>query len=121
MLWTHWLPVAAYVALVFTLSAQPNLQVPFRFENSDKLAHLSEYGVLGFLVARALRAAFPDRRLAAVMTGAAIAVMAVGALDEKFQSFVPGRDSSPFDWCADALGALFAQLAFVATCRDEEV
>ena len=46
-----WLPVVAYVGLIFTLSAQPGLQPPMHFQYADKVAHICEYGVLGFLLA----------------------------------------------------------------------
>jgi hypothetical protein len=36
-----------------------------------------------------------------------------GAGDEYFQSFVPGRDSSVYDWMADTSGVVLAQLVYV--------
>ena len=32
-----WLPVLAYVTVIFALSTQPHLQSPLRFPNGDKL------------------------------------------------------------------------------------
>src|SRR5689334_10535755 len=93
----HWLFVAAYVALIFTLSAQPGLKIPGTWEYRDKVAHLSEYFGLGFLVWRAARATWPAQPLnRAVLVW--LACMAVGAMDEKFQASIPGRDSSIYDW-----------------------
>ena len=54
---THWLPLLAYLGMIFVLSAQPHLKPPIQFENSDKLYHLAEYGGLGLLLARTIRAA----------------------------------------------------------------
>jgi hypothetical protein len=51
----YWLPVLVYVAMIFTLSAQSHLRVPFRFQNADKVVHMTEYCGLGLLVVRALR------------------------------------------------------------------
>jgi VanZ family protein len=109
----YWLPVVLYVGMIFALSAQPGLQPPLKFENSDKVAHMLEYGGLGVLLGRALRT-LPRLRsvlvasLAAVLIGAAIA-----ACDETFQSTVPNRDPSVFDWIADCVGLSFAQLAYL--------
>lgn len=116
----HWLPVAAYVGLIFVLSAQPGLHPPLDFQNSDKLAHLIEYGLLGLLLARALRATWPARTWVFVSLLALGLGLGIGAADECFQSFVPGRDSTVFDWLADGTGLTFAQLAYLAAARDPE-
>lgn len=116
----YWLPVLAYVALIFVLSAQPGLSPPVHFQNSDKVAHLLEYGVLGLLFARALRATLPARSwlfLSMLMLGAGLGI---AACDEYFQSFIPGRDSTVLDWLADGTGLTFAQLAYLAAARDRE-
>ena len=116
----YWLPVLAYVSLIFVLSAQPGLHPPFRFQNADKLAHMLEYGVLGWLLVRALRAAMPARSWVFTSMLALGLGLGIGAGDECFQSFVPGRDSTVFDWLADGMGLTFAQLAFLAAARDPE-
>lgn len=113
-----WLPVVAYVALIFVLSAQPGLSPPLHFQNSDKLAHLLEYGVLGLLLARALRASSPGRSWLFTSLLALGLGLGIGAGDEWFQSFVPGRDSTVFDWLADGTGLTFAQLVYLAAARD---
>lgn len=116
-LW-FWAPVLVYVAIIFTFSAQPNLTVPLGFDNADKLLHMLEYGVLGFLLSRALRATARIRRALRV----ALIVVAVGALigmsDEIFQRFIPGRISSVEDWLADFTGLLFAQLIYLLFTHD---
>lgn len=113
-----WAPVLFYVAIIFALSAQPNLKPPVDFENADKWCHMLEYGGLGILMARALRAT-ARLRLAVV---AALVVVVIGAGiaagDEYFQSFIPGRDSSLYDWLADATGLLLAQMLFLLFTRD---
>jgi VanZ family protein len=113
-----WLPVLVYVSLIFFLSAQPNLQPPLHFENSDKLMHLLEYGGLGVLFARALRDNFPARSWVFTSLLALGAGLVIAAGDEYFQSFIPGRESSVFDWLADGTGLTFAQLAYLAFARD---
>lgn len=109
----YWLPVLAYVILIFTLSSIPNLTPPFHFPSSDKMVHVTEYSILGFLLTRALRTIPP-------LHGAAMAGLlalglgsALGALDEVYQRGTPGRESSPFDWMADTLGLTLAFLLYL--------
>ncbi len=114
-----WLPVLAYVAIIFVLSSQPNLRSPLHFQNSDKVSHLFEYGGLGWLVGRALRATFGWRPCA---TAALVAVgvgMAIGATDEWWQSHVPGRDATVLDWCADSTGLVLSQIFDLLFAKDD--
>ncbi len=113
LLRVRWLPVAVYVALIFVLSAQPGLSVPGTFEYRDKVAHTLEYGGLGWLVYRAARDSWPATPALRRVLLTALALSALGALDEKFQSFIPGRDSTPYDWMADTFGGALAQIAGV--------
>ena len=112
-----WLPVLAYVSLIFALSSQSNLQSPIRFAYGDKAAHLAEYLVLGLLLVRALRA---NLRLSRPLFAAMIAigiVVTVGVADEFLQSFIPGRQSDIFDLLADVMGGAIAQFVYVTFVR----
>lgn len=91
-----WLPVVAWAALIFLLSS---------FEAPDvgsggvdyvvrKVAHVTEYAVLGALLVRATR-----RELPAFLLGVVYA-----ASDEVHQHFVPGRHATPVDVAIDAVG-----------------
>lgn len=101
-MWGVWLPVLGYVALIFGLSSIPNLDPPHPIENTDKIAHLTEYGILGMLLFRAVSRTLGRKRawmlVAAVAVGASLA-----ALDEVYQGTV-GRDQSLADWIADLIG-----------------
>ena len=115
-----WLPALAYVTLVLWLGAQPHLAAPFPFQNGDKLAHILEYGPLGFLFARGLRATL---RVRIPLFAAAIALalgIVVGATDETIQRFIPGRESSLFDVAADAVGLALAQVVYLRFMRERE-
>ncbi len=118
MFFEYWLPVLAYVALIITLSAQPNLKPPLQFENADKWIHLLEYGGLGFVTVRALRVSLRrrDPLVAGLETLAFGIVMATG--DEIFQSYVPGRQSSHLDAMADVAGVIVAVTLYMAFTRD---
>jgi len=107
------LPVFLYLTIIVTLSAQPSLKPPPRFELTDKFYHTLEYFGLGVLLARAFRAgrrrALPALDTAMVVTLGVI----VGAADETFQAHIPGRESDIFDLLADTTGVLLAQLGFL--------
>ena len=67
-----------------------------------KLAHFSEYAILGFLAARAFR---PSPRWFLI---SALLVIVYALLDEYHQSFIPSRTASVFDSLIDMAGGLTA-------------
>ena len=114
----YWLPVLLYLTVMIVVSAQPYLKPPLEFPNSDKLMHVLEYFGLGLLVARALRATM---RIHLPLVAALLALsfgIVVGTGEEYFQSFIPGRVSSPFDLLADTVGLMLAQLVYLAFTRE---
>jgi VanZ family protein len=114
----YWLPVLVYLTVIFSLSAQPNLKPPMSFQNSDKFWHVLEYGGLGLLLGRALRAG-QFARAALVAAGVALAAGSlIGAADETFQRSIPGRESSAADWAADTAGVALAQGALLWLALD---
>jgi VanZ family protein len=99
-----WAPVVAYMAIIFILSAQPDIQLPG--PDTDKPLHSMGYAGLGGLVARAMAGGLGLRlswRRAIVAVGLAVTY---GVTDEWHQSFVPGRVSDVGDLRADAIGAV---------------
>jgi VanZ family protein len=107
-----WLPVVAWMGLIFGLSAQSSL---LHLKSGwvslvlSSAAHVLLFGVLAVLWARAL-----GRRPHAWLL--AFALAALYALSDEFhQAFVPGRTPDPLDLLCDGLGAvaglwLWAQL-----------
>ena len=109
----YWLPVLTYVGVIFILSAQPGLKPPLRFEYSDKVAHILEYGGLGVLLARAM-ITLPRMRSLVLAGVYAVAIgTGVAVADELFQSRVPNRDSSVYDLIADTIGLSLGQIIHV--------
>jgi len=105
-----WLPVLAYVAAIFAVSSMSSPPNPIHVPNSDKIYHLCEYGLLGVLLGRALRfSVSPYSPLAAVVMTISL-VMIVGASDEYYQSFVPGRTCDVFDWLTDTTAGVLSQV-----------
>ena len=102
-----WLPPLALMALIFALSAQPDLNSGLGVVDlvGRKIVHFLEYTLLAFLLWRALRSAGSVRRPALV----ALAIASLyAATDEWHQSFVHGRHASAVDWGIDTAGAALA-------------
>jgi len=100
----RWLPPLIWAGVVLGASSLEDLQTRTGgIEIRDKLAHFGEYFVFGWLVARSF-----DRRgwaggkhfLWTLFIG-----LFLGAVDEFYQGFVPGRERSLLDLFADGLGA----------------
>jgi len=105
---THWLPVVAWMALIFFLSSQPALpRAPDQLLDAliKKGAHFGEYLVLAMLLSRALSAAREAIGWRVSMLALGIAI-AYAVSDELHQRFVPGRSPSPWDAGIDSLGAI---------------
>lgn len=101
-----WLPVAAYMALIFHLSSQSQVSLPG--DLSDKSWHVAGYIGLGLLAMRAVTGGVPARvTWRDALLGMAITV-AYGVSDELHQRFVPGRSPDVLDVFADACGAAIA-------------
>jgi VanZ family protein len=100
-----WIVLAiAYVALIFFVSSRPYLQAPGpNFEMKDKLAHVTEYAILGLLVTRALGRGMSPSRVVTVFFVIAVCATIAG-VDEFFQGTVPGRNKDVMDWLADVGG-----------------
>ena len=87
-----WLPVAAYMALIFYFSSLPHPEekLPkFLFETlSDKLLHGIEYAVLGVLCYRAFRRGAGPFTAGYAVVFAIVTASLYGATDELHQAFV---------------------------------
>ena len=70
-----------------------------------KIAHFTEYAILGFLAARAFRTSTQRWFLVSVCL-----VVVYALIDEYHQSFVPSRTASVFDSLIDMAGGLTALL-----------
>lgn len=104
---SRWAPPVVWAGFILMLTSWPSSGLPSLAVGMDKVGHFGLYGVLGFLVGRALR----GRLLASALAGAALGIAAFGALDEWHQLFVPGRAASVWDWVADVAGTLVGLLS----------
>lgn len=77
-----------------------------------KVAHFSEYAVLGILAARAFVASANDFIQRHQFQVALLLIVSYALLDEFHQSFVPGRTASIYDSAIDVAGGITALLVF---------
>ena len=103
-----WLPAIAIAAIIFTLSAQPNLQITDGTVDLvlRKLAHVTFFGLLAAACVRGLAFHGITGRAALVAAAALATVYAIS--DEYHQTFVAGRSGSPIDVAIDLAGILVA-------------
>lgn len=98
------LTLILYVLLIFFMSTRASLHPPgpdFKFK--DKVAHATEYFVLGLLLFGGVGWTVTRAKGTTFLFLFAVGV-SIGALDELLQSYVPGRDMDLYDWIADAVG-----------------
>jgi VanZ family protein len=97
-------PPLALMALIFVLSAQPDLNSGLGLLDTilRKLAHMAEFGLLWFLWWRAL--GYGNRLVPALIA------IAYAITDELHQTTVEGRVGSPVDVLIDTAGVALAVL-----------
>ena len=106
----YWLPVLLWMGVIFVMSSRS--QLPFYVNETvdfmtKKAGHVTEYGVLAFLLWRAIS---KGRGWPAVPSfgGAFVLSLLYAISDEFHQTLVPGRAGALTDVGFDALGALLA-------------
>ena len=99
-----WLPAVLWAAVIFALSSIPGLTSGLDFWDLllRKAAHVTEFAILGALLARALGHSLP-----AVAAGVAYAIV-----DEIHQSFVPDRAGVPLDVVIDTVGVVLGVVLY---------
>ena len=107
-----WLPVAAYMAAIFFVSADPTPPMPDRV--SDKTLHLLAYGGLAVLAFRAVAGGLAARVTPTAAIRTLVITIGYAITDELHQRFVPGRSAEISDLLADAAGAALALIALRA-------
>ena len=108
------LPAIGWAVVIFVGSSIPGKDIPdLGFKPQDKIAHIIEFGILGFLLLRAFGYTSHDilRKYAVICAG--IFGIAWGIMDEVHQLLVPGRFASAYDVIADAVGVLAGLAIFL--------
>lgn len=100
-----WFPVLAYCVIIFIVSSMqhplPDTDIP----NLDKFLHMVEYGILSYLIIRALIGSEVKLSRGRLIVLAVILTTLYGASDEIHQMFVPGRSAEILDVFVDLVGA----------------
>ena len=100
-----YLPAGLYMAAIFTFSSMSQIDLPFLDRLSvDKIYHVIEYSVLGYLLVRALEQGFRMQGRQMILLAILIGAL-YGWSDEIHQYFVPGRYYSYWDLAADSAGS----------------
>jgi VanZ family protein len=104
-----WSLTLLYMAVIFSLSAQSNLSLPYGISEWDFFLHMVEYYILGLFLSWALVNSGVMKRLVLYVF---LIGLFYGMIDETHQYFVPGRTASLLDATADGLGSLLGGYAF---------
>ena len=105
-----------YLVLILIGSSIPGDTVPsFVGLTWDKLLHLIEYGIMGFLGYRAYYTEIRSPIYSLIIFG-----LLFGVLDETWQSFIPGRFSSHYDIIADLIGVICGVFAGALIYKDSK-
>lgn len=102
-----WLPVIAYMAIIFQASAVSDVPGPVS-AFPDTFLHMVEYGGLALVTLRAIAGGRWPGVTARTLLAAWLIATLYGATDEWHQIYTPGRSSELRDLRNDAVGALLA-------------
>lgn len=107
-------PMLMTMGAIFYFSHMAGDELDFpTFFGADKIAHLSEYGLLALSTLPLFSFSSKKDRPLLIIGVMLITCLGYGILDEFHQSFVPGRDVSGADLLADCCGALLAGLLWL--------
>ena len=106
-------PVIVWAIIILTVSSIPHFAcVKPSWTKFDKVAHFIEYGILCYLLTRALGYR-SNRTVTKFIIILSIAICGVLAgIDELHQKYIPGRFTSIGDFIADISGIVFAQVIY---------
>jgi VanZ family protein len=109
----YWLPVYLFAALIFFLSSLPKLpEPPLELPFLDKIGHLLEYALFGYLLKRGFSNS-PRTKLSSHSSFlVVVTAFLYGVSDEVHQIFVPTRNPEVLDLLFDGTGAFLGQFFY---------
>lgn len=113
---SRWSPVVLWMGIIYWLSSVADLGSPFPSVTGivvRKFAHAFEFGVLAFLLIRAIRS-----RKAHALIVATVVTIGYAVVDELHQGLVAGRTAAVHDVVVDAWGAMIAALVYAKSRRE---
>ena len=108
----YWGPVCGIAIVIFissSISHPPTAGI--KFPEFDKILHSIGYGFFGYFARRAFSQTNRDLFSGYPGIFAVVFCLLYGTFDEIHQSFVPPRETDPFDLLADMIGAIVGQYA----------
>lgn len=109
----HWIAIIAWAGIIFYFSHQPDLKssLPDSWDLIfRKIAHISEYAVLAFLLMRTFIHHKMARKNAAILALIIAVCYAIG--DEYHQIFITGRSGCVRDVLIDSIGIFFIAIFY---------
>ena len=108
----YWIPLYIYAGFIFYFSSMPKPLLEIAIPHFDKVLHICEYAIFGFLASRAFKNSsrkvfFENFKILAVLVS-----IIYGISDEYHQSFVSERQFSVFDMMADGIGGIFGVFVY---------
>ena len=101
-----WAPVIVWMAIIFFFSGIPYLKSELKYDFIlRKIAHITEYFILTFLLYRAFKGSFHINVFRLFAYPAALSFL-YAVSDEIHQSFIPGRTCTVRDVLIDSIGIL---------------
>ena len=102
----YWVPVILYAVLIFIISSipQPPQGLP-SIPYLDKVLHLIEYSIFGFLLYRAFINSDNKFLVKYCIFFSILTAVCYGLSDEYHQLFVPTREFDLYDLLFDGIGA----------------
>ena len=95
-----------YILLIISVSSIPGNSIPrFILLSWDKLLHMVEYSILGYLAVNSFRAISKNQVIVII-----ISCLGFACFDELWQSLIPGRFSSGLDIIADGIGIIMGSI-----------
>ena len=101
----YWIPIAAWMGIIFFLSTLPEWVTPGRYILPDKICHAGEYFILAFLILFFLLRS-TRWRFSTIFWITLAWVVVYGLSDEIHQLYVPTRQFEVGDLVADACGVI---------------
>lgn len=105
------LPILYAILIFWSSSLEEPIFIEPEFRYSDKLIHLLEYAVFGFLLIKAIRGSAPEVSIKNAIALTFIVSSFYGFTDELHQSVVSGRFACIYDFMFDCLGVFVGAFA----------
>ncbi len=117
----YFLPVLLWLLFIFISSyLLRDNSIGRSFAHIDKVVHFFEFGILGFLIVRAIYYSSASREMfRAVLFSFGVTVFIAG-FDELHQIYVPHRTASLFDFSSDIAGIFTALIVFWLIARNKD-